>query len=225
MRFVRPDRGADWISLGEASRLLGVTPGTLRRWSDTGRLPAFTTPGGHRRYRRSALERLIPPDRPERPSLTRAGMTPSRIARAYRQEARAAVARVPWLVRLDDEQRATFRERGRRLATALLAHLDAPDEATADQALKVATTESAEYGRFAARMGLSLSDAVEGFLQFRRPFLHELGLVARRRGFDAHATTVLLEGADRAMDRLLVAAMAAHSVSRVDPALVATTDR
>jgi hypothetical protein len=67
----------------------------------------------------------------------------------------------------------------------------------------------------ASSLGVSLSQAVEGFLQFRRPFLHELTLVARRRGFDTQATTEVIEAADQAMDRLLVASMAAHSVGRV----------
>lgn len=211
-------RASDWVRLGEASRLLGVTPGTLRRWSDIGRVPAFTTPGGHRRYRRSALERLIPPDQLERPSLVRSGMSPSRLARAYRQEARTAGARVPWLVRLDDAQREWFRSHGRRLAAALLAHLDADDETEREQHLAAATADSADYGRIAASMGVSLSEAVERFLQFRRPFLHELALVARRRGFDTRSSTELMEAAERAMDRLLIATMAAHRIGRFEPA-------
>lgn len=215
MRFARRPGGSEWVGLGEASRLLGVAPGTLRRWSDAGRVRAFTTPGGHRRFRRASLERLIPADTVARPSLVRAGVTTSRLARAYRAEARAAASRMPWLVNLDDEQRAWFREHGRQLAGALVAHLDAPDEETAHERLAEATAEAAAYGRMASGLGISLSQAVEGFLQFRRPFLHELALVARRRGFDTDATTDLLESADRAMDRLLVASMAAHGVARV----------
>ncbi len=38
-----------WVSLGEARRTLGIAPGTLRRRADDGRVPVFTTPGGHRR--------------------------------------------------------------------------------------------------------------------------------------------------------------------------------
>jgi excisionase family DNA binding protein len=215
MRFARRPGASEWVGLGEASRLLGVAPGTLRRWSDNGRVRAFTTPGGHRRFRRASLERLIPGDAFSRPSLLRAGVTTSRLARAYRAEARLAAQQHPWLVALDDEQRAWFREHGRQLAAALLGHLDAPDEVTAHARLAEATAEAAAYGRMASGLGVSLSQAVEGFLQFRRPFLHELALGARRRGFDADATTDLLESADRAMDRLLVASMAAHGVRSV----------
>ena len=69
-----------------------------------------------------------------------------------------------------------------------------------------------EYGRIAAGQGLSLSQTVEGFLRFRAPFHHELAVAARRRGYDAAETTDLLETAERAMDRLLVATMTGHSV-------------
>jgi DNA-binding transcriptional MerR regulator len=211
------DAGAapDWVGLGEAARLLGVAPGTLRRWSDTGRVRAFTTPGGHRRYVRKVLDRLVATEQVARPTLVTAGVTPSRLARAYRTEARAAASRMPWLVELGDEERAWFRDHGRQLAAMLLAHLDAADQATATARLAEATAEAAAYGRMASSLTLSLSDSVEGFLGFRRPFLHELAQVARRRGFDTDVTADLLETADRAMDRLLVAAMAAHSVDGV----------
>jgi len=208
---------SDWLGLGAASQLLGVAPGTLRRWSDNGRVRAFTTPGGHRRFRRSALERLLPSEPTDRPSLVRSGVTPSRLARAYRAEARIAAGQIPWLVDLDDAQRGWFREHGRQLAALLVRYLDAADDDEAAEQLSAATVEAAGYGRMASGLGVSLSQAVEGFLQFRRPFLHELSTAAQRRGFDTVATTDLIETADRAMDRLLVASMAAHSVSRVRP--------
>jgi excisionase family DNA binding protein len=46
----------DWMTLGQAAKYLGVAQSTIRKWSDQGRLPAFYTPGGHRRYRRGDLE-------------------------------------------------------------------------------------------------------------------------------------------------------------------------
>ena len=57
-------QSSSWIGLGEASRLLGIAPGTLRRWADEGRIPVFTTPGGHRRFARSTLSALLPAARP-----------------------------------------------------------------------------------------------------------------------------------------------------------------
>ena len=50
---------ADWLTLGQAAKYLGVAQSTIRKWSDQGRLPAFYTPGGHRRYRRRDLDAFV----------------------------------------------------------------------------------------------------------------------------------------------------------------------
>ena len=50
---------SDWLTLGQAARYLGVAQSTIRKWSDQGRVPAFYTPGGHRRYRRADLESFL----------------------------------------------------------------------------------------------------------------------------------------------------------------------
>jgi hypothetical protein len=150
-------------------------------------------------------------------------MTTSRLVRAYRQEARTAARAVPWVFALNDQQREWFRHHGRRLAEALLGHLEDPGDG-AEQLLADATAEAAEYGRVTSSLGVTLSQAVEGFLRFRQPFLHQLSLVARRRAFSTTETTELMEAAERAMDRLLIAAMAAHSVGQVGLALDAQVE-
>jgi excisionase family DNA binding protein len=63
--------GADWLTLGQAAWYLGVAQSTVRKWSDGGRLPAFYTPGGHRRFRRSDLDDFLGGSR-----APRAGGTP-----------------------------------------------------------------------------------------------------------------------------------------------------
>jgi excisionase family DNA binding protein len=49
----------EWLTLGQAAKFLGVAQSTIRKWSDHGRVPAFYTPGGHRRYRRRDLEAFL----------------------------------------------------------------------------------------------------------------------------------------------------------------------
>jgi excisionase family DNA binding protein len=49
----------DWLTLGQAAKYLGVAQSTIRKWSDQGRVPAFYTPGGHRRYRRRDLDNFL----------------------------------------------------------------------------------------------------------------------------------------------------------------------
>jgi len=48
-----------WLTLGQAAKYLGVAQSTIRKWSDQGRVPAFYTPGGHRRYRRADLDNFL----------------------------------------------------------------------------------------------------------------------------------------------------------------------
>jgi excisionase family DNA binding protein len=54
-----PTGDSDWLTLGQAAKFLGVAQSTIRKWSDQGRVPAFYTPGGHRRYRRGDLEAFL----------------------------------------------------------------------------------------------------------------------------------------------------------------------
>jgi excisionase family DNA binding protein len=54
-----PASEPDWLTLGQAAKFLGVAQSTIRKWSDSGRVPAFYTPGGHRRYRRRDLEQFL----------------------------------------------------------------------------------------------------------------------------------------------------------------------
>jgi molybdopterin-binding protein len=50
---------AERIRLGEAAEILGVSPETVRRWVDAGRLPAERSVGGQRLVRRSDVARLL----------------------------------------------------------------------------------------------------------------------------------------------------------------------
>jgi excisionase family DNA binding protein len=49
----------EWLTLGQAAKYLGVAQSTMRTWSDLGRVSAFYTPGGHRRYRRADLDQFL----------------------------------------------------------------------------------------------------------------------------------------------------------------------
>jgi excisionase family DNA binding protein len=53
------DDGQEWFTLGQAAAFLGAAQSTVRKWADAGRLHAFYTPGGHRRFRRADLEAFL----------------------------------------------------------------------------------------------------------------------------------------------------------------------
>jgi excisionase family DNA binding protein len=197
----------DWVTLTEACRLLGVSPSTIRRWGDTGMVRTFVTPGGHRRFSRAGLQALLPERPTSRPSLLDLGETPGRMARGYRRAAEAGTAHLPWIDDLDETQRERFRMYGRGIVISLVAALDADDPVHRQERLRDAEDACTEYGRIAGREGLASATTADLFLRFRRPFLTELGSLARRREFDAAGTAALIADANAALDGLLLATL------------------
>ncbi len=49
-----PADGA-YVTPGQAAHLLGVSPKTVTRWAQEGRLPCVSTLGGHRRFRADVI--------------------------------------------------------------------------------------------------------------------------------------------------------------------------
>jgi len=210
-----PDRdastGVELLALGPASRLVGVDPDTLRRWADDGRVEVSITPGGHRRFHRRSLERLLRAGTDERATLARLGGTPQRLTAAYRRTYRTTRATAPDPVRaVPEDDRAAWRDSGRELVTALVRHLDAAEAAERDDALAAASTLAQDLGRRLAGSGSSLTEAVGLFVAARRPFLAELGALARRRSLDARQLADLFDAASGALDSCLLRFIEGH---------------
>jgi excisionase family DNA binding protein len=201
------------MGLGEAARLLGVSPTTLRRWADDGVVRSFVTPGGHRRFLRSSLESMIPHDRGGRLPLQQLGETPERMARAYRRSTVTEGPDAAWIRAMESTERDPLRERGRGLSTALLAYLDAADDAERKARLDEASAVAAEYGRVARLHGATVHDTVATFLRFARPFVGEIATFARRRNLDTKEATSLLESTLAALDALLLVTIEAHEAA------------
>jgi len=213
----------EWISVHEASALIGVSAATLRRWSDAGDIRTFTTPGGHRRFSRSAILGLLPATRRQRPNLGRLGETPEHMIRVYRRHLADTCFGVPWLGALEDAELTPFREQGRLISKLLIDVIDAATPEAHVMAIEQATEVAAEFGRMAACCQVGARQTVEAFLIFRLPFLRELASVARRRGLDTGEATELLDTATEAIDLLISALMAGHESAQAEPASVAVT--
>jgi hypothetical protein len=139
------------------------------------------------------------------------GETPDRVWRLLGAHGHGSAARGPWLPSIDEPQRVQFRARGRSLAAALLAYLDGSSSREDRQRLEACEFAAGEYGRAAASAGLSLAEAVEAFLRFRGPFMAEMAGLSRRQRLDTIEATELLQKAEVALDRLLLATMRTHA--------------
>lgn len=152
----------DWLTLGEASRFLGVDESTLRSWADAGRVPTFRTPGGHRRFSRAALngfleqgrggsERLADLIGPHADKLVPGALEQIRFQR--------------WYMALDAPTAKAIGLVCQRLMDALAGYL--PGGARQREHLRSGEEAGVELGRRVAALRLSAADATEAFLFFK----------------------------------------------------------
>jgi excisionase family DNA binding protein len=201
------------MALGPASRLLGVDPDTLRRWADEGRVKAYLTPGGHRRFERRSLERIAAARLGgARSSMTTLGATPERLSRAYRRSY-ATTRSTAVHAALGNPEREAYRDDGRRLVQALIAHLDAEQPAARSAAEEEAGLATDEVARRLAAADTDLADAIAQFVAARRPFLNEIGALAARRTLDPASLSALYQSASDLLDRLLLRLVATYEAA------------
>ena len=160
-----------WLELSEAAQILKLHPSTLRRWSDAGKIAHIRTLSGRRRFDPAVIEQVR--EEIEQPS---AGLHPSsepvEFANLTPNQVHASVLsnmNEDWLQRLTDEQKLIFRYSGQRLLELLIQYMGRDDDNQAD--LHSARQIASDYGVILFKVGLSLSQAIEAFLTFRRSFL------------------------------------------------------
>ena len=164
-----------WLTLTEAALLLGVHFTTLRRWADAGAVEFIRTPGGKRRFKTEALEAFIE-SRQRGPSSVELALTNQALQQAGRQHPGADRSSIPWMARMTDAQRVYLRGTGNRLMALLMQYSsrETGNELYLEEGRKI----SREYGDICFQVGMSIEEAVEAFLMFRRPILeavHETG--------------------------------------------------
>ncbi len=152
----------EWLSLQEASEMIGVHPATLRAWSDRGRIASRRTPGGHRRFSRADLQAWLDNQRRRRPEAEI--LVQNALGRMRLEMGHAETRNAAWMTRFDQELRQRYREMGRQLLGLLMRYMSSPDQRA--DALEQACHIGRQYGIIAKQSGLSLSDSVEAVLFF-----------------------------------------------------------
>ena len=202
-----PKDSPRWLTLGEAARLLGVHPTTLRRWSDQGEVPYLRTPGGHRRFLREDLEVFL-----ARRKRSADLPAPEQLAHGLIQQARRevveSITREPWYTAFGATDRAARRESGRRLLGLAIQYTlrTTGREPILEEGRRIGW----EYGQDAVRRGLSLVNTVRAFLFFRETLIRAArpGLTTQGRydDQDVHIHRSLRQF----LDQVLFAALEAY---------------
>jgi len=181
---IEPSKPGGWLTLGNASRMLGVDESTLRRWADAGQIRAFRTPGGHRRFAEADVQAILS-GQAYKPHARPGDLGTLALARIRRQLQRGPVHDAPWHVEAGEQERERMRVLGRRLVTFVSDYLSGRGRRGArGEAREIGH----EYGRELARAGLSLRQTLEAFTFFRRSLDQATRQVAQKTGLSPEET-------------------------------------
>lgn len=204
--------GGRWLTINEACAFLGVDQSTLRRWSDSGKVPVFRTPGGHRRYAEADLRSLVGdgPQLQERPRVSRQTIT-DRSLSGYEEDYLRVMRERPWFRAYSGASQEEHRRLGRRLVDLAVRYAASP-AAAADRPslLEEALQIGAHYGRSGAELGLSASEMVEAFIYFRFPVVQAVSALIDEQGLATRRAIRLYAEINQFLDQVLVSTIHAH---------------
>lgn len=198
--------GSRWLSIDQACRMLGVDQSTLRRWSDSGKVPVFRTPGGHRRYAEDDLKAIVAGDT-QRSGINRRMLT-SRSMSAYEHDYLAQVRNRPWYRAYNARTLDEMRPLGRRMVDLTIRYISARSDR--DAILDEGRELGREYGYFSARVGLTTADALEAFLFFRMPVIQSVSTQILDEHLPSQRANRISGDLTHFMDQVLIATIRAH---------------
>ncbi len=153
----------EWLSLQKAADILNVHPTTVRRWANDGQIPVLLTPGGHRRFAKSALQQFL-----NNRHLSSTQAIEQVWADKALVQARTGLRdspHQPWLAKFDDEARADNRRLGRQLMGLTLQYIAGEEENP--EILQQAQVIGFQYGEMSKNLQLPLTDALQAAIFFR----------------------------------------------------------
>ena len=159
----------EWLSMGEISKFLGVHPSTVRNWTDQGKMPVHRTRGGHRRFKRSEVDKWLQSQQASAPNEASLVIQDA-LKRTRVQISEGHLEAEDWYQKLDQEARDKYRQSGRHLMQGLFAYLSTDGEDAEAEARSLGY----EYATRGRRYGLNISDATQAFLFFRNTLLDAL---------------------------------------------------
>jgi excisionase family DNA binding protein len=196
-----------WLTLQDASEMLGVATSTLRRWGDAGRVPMKRTLGGHRRFAHAEIARLAGGQAP-RADLVPAA-PPAPMPHSWGIDSHE-MARQEWHARLAARPGADrMRGLGQRLLGLLIQYINRREDDS--RFLKEARAVGFSYGGEAHQTQASMHDTVEAFLFFRSSFSElTMPLPGIAQPTDLAEAVALQARLNRIMDAILLGVIAGY---------------
>lgn len=153
---------AEWVSLRQAADMLGVHPATVRNWADKGDLPSRRTPGGHRRFKKTDLLHYAESQGELQPLEVQV-IIQNALGQTRQDVGGGTLTHEAWYAAMRETTRDALRAQGRRVLEALRGYIAA---GAPDTRLAEAITLGKTYAQMLESDGLTLPQAVRGFLYF-----------------------------------------------------------
>ncbi len=167
-----------------------------------GKVHAYRTPGGHRRF--SATEIASLAETKEPPVLEGvAAAVINQLRQRYRTVAHSVTTHERWLSDLNDQSRQQFHELGGALLERLGEYLTASTSRERRTGLAEARRLGVCYGQSCAASGLDTARAVEACVLFRRPVLDVLSRALVAHPEQGPELSRIMRDAERFMDEVL----------------------
>lgn len=195
------------ISISKASHILGVSEAALRQWTDEGKLRAFITPGGHRRYLKADLKKLMS-QHTRILGVKDLVIELEDTARLHREIGQASLENTSWFNKLNQESQERLADIGRRLLNLIVKYIAEPSKR--EETIKLVRDVGYDHGKTLADLGLPLVDSVEAFILHRNPIMNATAHLVRRKEAFTGRIVEAIPLVAHVMDEALVALVAAH---------------
>ncbi len=195
------------LSISQASQVLGVSEVTLRQWTDEGRVEAFITPGGHRRYSETELRRFMGTKNRIhgiKDLVARMELTPER----EHQIAKTQFSQATWYKNLDKDSRSRLGEMGRGVFELVITYISKPNKR--DETIEKARISGKVFGEYLIEMGLPLTDAMEAFMMHRSPLVTAAADLMKKRKAMNERTAEAIPLVTQITDEVLLSLVAAY---------------
>ncbi len=199
------------IGIREASQLLGVSEAALRQWTDEGKLKAFITPGGHRRYARAELKKFMG-SHPRMLGVKDLVVELEDTARLLRETPRTSLNTTSWYSELHEESKEHLAHLGRQLLNLIIKYITEPSKR--EETIQMTRDAGHDLGETLAKLELPLTDSVEAFLLHRYPIMNAVTHLMRKREAFTGRVVEAIPLVAHVMDEALVALVAAHQQCR-----------
>lgn len=193
----------EWLTLKDASELLGVHFTTLRAWADKGQIPVFRTPGGHRRFGVTDLRRFLDSRANRMLVPARERLIDAAVGRV-RQQIQTDAEEASWRYELDEDAAVRRQQRGRQLFALAISFMLKPLQR--ERILKDGRRMGAEYGREAASHQIGLVETGRAVQFFRQQLVQAVRSEDSSGALDAD--DVRIQGLiDQFLDEILYAVL------------------